>query len=74
MVTEKDIKVSRIYPDLKNIRECSIKIALAIGKHCYEVGILSIFDCWMHYRVENAEVGGRDLDQDWDCNPKDIRV
>ncbi|VDK28221.1 unnamed protein product [Gongylonema pulchrum] len=37
MVTEKDTRVSRIYPNLKYIREVSIKIALAIGKHCYEL-------------------------------------
>uniref|UniRef100_A0A8R1XKK4 Malic enzyme n=1 Tax=Onchocerca volvulus TaxID=6282 RepID=A0A8R1XKK4_ONCVO len=38
MVTAKDIEVGRIYPNLKIIRECSIKIALAIAKHCYANG------------------------------------
>ncbi|VDN05930.1 unnamed protein product [Thelazia callipaeda] len=43
MVTEKDIKVSRIYPNLKYIRECSVKIALAIGKHCFANGTAALY-------------------------------
>ncbi|EJD73359.1 hypothetical protein LOAG_19218 [Loa loa] len=43
MVTAKDIKVGRIYPNLKFIRECSIKIALAIAKHCYANGTAALY-------------------------------
>lgn len=43
MVTEKDKKVSRIYPDLRNIRECSVQIALAVAKHCYENGMATLY-------------------------------
>ncbi|VIO95081.1 NAD-dependent malic enzyme, mitochondrial precursor, putative [Brugia malayi] len=43
MVTAKDIKFGRIYPNLKYIRECSIKIALAIAKHCYANGTAALY-------------------------------
>lgn len=36
-MTDKDFKVGRLYPRLNCIREMSIRIAIALGEHAYEV-------------------------------------
>ncbi|MFH4973561.1 hypothetical protein AB6A40_000270 [Gnathostoma spinigerum] len=42
-VTEKDLRVGRIYPRVKEIREISIKIAEAIAEKCYENGTAQLY-------------------------------
>lgn len=36
-VTEKDLRVGRIYPRLQEIREISVQIAVAVAEYAYEV-------------------------------------
>ncbi len=36
-VSDKCLEAGRMYPRLKDIREMSVRIAIAIGEYCYEV-------------------------------------
>ena len=38
MVTEEDLNAGRIYPPLKDIKKCSLKIAAAVATNAYKTG------------------------------------
>ncbi|XP_073979814.1 NADP-dependent malic enzyme-like isoform X2 [Rhodnius prolixus] len=41
LVSEDDLEKGRLYPPLKNIQECSLKIAAKVAEYAYEKGIAS---------------------------------
>nr|P27443.1 RecName: Full=NAD-dependent malic enzyme, mitochondrial; Short=NAD-ME; Flags: Precursor [Ascaris suum] len=42
-VTEDSLKVGRVYPQLKEIREISIQIAVEMAKYCYKNGTANLY-------------------------------
>ena len=42
-VTEKDLRVGRIYPRLQEIREISVQIAMEMAEYAYEKGIADLY-------------------------------
>merc|ERR1712154_336972 len=43
MVTEEDLKVGRMYPPLKDLREISVKIATKVAEEAYKLGTASTY-------------------------------
>lgn len=60
-VTEDSLKVGRVYPQLKEIREISIQIAVEMAKYCYKVCGVRIHSVllWYDYATIIDIIGDR---------------